>query len=268
MEQKEIKKSNSLKQSINRFCLKLQEKEFKKIVNLDIYRCFKILTIVWGYMIWLFIAQIGFKNLYSVIKVFNLEINEKSVVNSFGNTSFIVLLITLIVLIAFELIQLSIRSIDYAVLLCSLKNKLSSVLRLGTIIFLMGIYTHEVELKSYRNVLIYVVFQLSLFGIFTLLEKVTFNQIRKDIEKEIEMKNFSIETTYGKLNNIPLQTFRTGSKWRKHIFRSKHYSTGIFYNEKIYAALKSTNALRGNEPLILKDFFGDYEMTIEPVEKN
>ncbi|HDI3019219.1 TPA: hypothetical protein PL519_003463 [Clostridium botulinum] len=268
MEEKKLRKNNFIRQIIKNFFLKLEEREFKKIVILDIYRCFKILATIWGYMLWLLIAQIGFNNLYAIAKIFEINEFSKPVVNSFGNASFIVLLSTLIVFIALEFIRLGFQPSDYIRLLCSLKNKLSSVLRLGTLIFLIGIYTHEIEMKLYRNILIYVVFQLSLFWIFALLEKITFNQIKKGIEKDIEIKNFCIETAFGILNDIPLQVFSIESKWQKYIFRSKHYGKSIFYNEEIYGSLKDTNALRGNEPLVLKDFFGDYEMTIVPTKRN
>ncbi|KRU40050.1 hypothetical protein [Clostridium sporogenes] len=266
MEEKKLRRNNSIMKIINNFFFRLKEKEFKKIVVLDIYRCFKILAAIWGYTLWVFIAQIGFNNLYAVVNIFDLQINDKAAVNSFGNALFNVLLITLIMFSVFELIRcLSSQSIDYIKILYSLKNELNSVLRLGTLIFLLGIYACEINLKEYKSFLILILFQLSLFGIFTFLEKRVFNQIKKDIEKDIEIKNFNIETSYGMFNNISLQVFSAKSKWKKYIFRSKHYGKNIFYNEEIYRALKDTNALRGNEPVLLKDFFGDYEMIIVPV---
>ncbi|HFF8688815.1 TPA: conjugal transfer protein TraA, partial [Enterococcus faecium] len=58
--------------------------------------------------------------------------------------------------------------------------------------------------------------------------------------------------------------FKMDSKWDKYIYRSKEVFLTGSYNETLQESLYDTGAIFNNEPMVLKDFFGDYELVWNP----
>lgn len=252
-------KKNDLKKELINFRQSLKEREYNLIFRLDVWRALKVGSGFLGYMMWLYLARIGWINLYSIFRVFVEDESVKGGINTFGNLMFNLLLIALIVLQSVK-IPLTKELSGYTSILKPFQEGLKIICKQGTVVFLIGIFTDEINFIDYKNVIIRLCSFLLVYLIATTFEKVTFRKIETLVQKEISKEEFCLETPYGKLQNVSLSTFCLNSKWEKYLYRSERRVSWGSYSPILHECLRETGAVADGEIMVLKDVFGDYEI--------
>lgn len=236
------------------FRKKLNDPEFKLLLKLDIARTFKISFSCLGYLTWLYIAKIGWSNFYSFFKLFIEDGSLKEALNVFGYQIFFVLLISWTML---QIVKLSVTSTP-ATFFLPLKRGIEAICKQGSILFLLGLFTKEINLYDYKGLIIKLINYVVLYFVSLAIEKVFYKKVIKDIHSEIIPEKFTISTPFGQLKEIKLNSFCLNSKWEKYIYRNEDKLTNGFYNPIVNELIYDTGAIAEGERMVLKGFF-DYE---------
>lgn len=256
-----VSKVLTLKKEFRLFKQKLKEQEYRLIFTLDVIRSMKISIGILECMVWLYLAQIGWSNLYSIFRIFIDDQSLRATMNDLGTALFFMLLIVLVIMQAIKL-AVSVQSIGYGTVLIPMERGIKSICKQGTIIFLVAVYFNEIEFADYY----YLTTKLGVFGILFLLasffETMTFRKIEKQVQHEISKEEFCLQTPYGELKNVSLNMFILNSKWEKYLYRSKKVPRIGSFNSNIQDCLMDTGAIANGEVMVLKDVFGDYEIAL------
>lgn len=265
--QKTQRKKFDLKKEFNNFRISLKEPEYKLIFTLDLCRALKMSFGFLGYMMWLYLARIGWSNLYSIFRIFVDDDNVKSGINTFGSLMFNLLLVALIVLQGIK-IPLTTKLTGYLSVLKPFQEGIKIICKQGSLVFLIGVYVEEINFLDYRSVTVKLGSFVLLYLVATVFEKGTFKKIETLVQSEICKEEFCLETPYGKIQNVPLTTFCLNNKWEKHLYRSEKKVSWGSYSPVLHECLRDTGAISDGEIMIIKDVFGDYEIAfLEQQEK-
>ncbi|HAQ2434745.1 TPA: conjugal transfer protein TraA [Enterococcus faecium] len=260
--------SLGLKKEIFKFKNMYSEPEFRLIFQLDIVRGLKISFSCLGYLVWLFIARVGWSNAYSFYKLFAVtdrlkeSLEVKEALNILGSLAFSLFIFALFILQVGKIMMST--NDNYINYLKPFQKGIKIICRQGTVLFLLSLYEHEIHFQNYYNTTTKLGAFLLLYLVSNIAEKMLFKHIVKQVFSDIQKESYCLKTPYGNLKNVELFLFKMDSKWDKYIYRSKEVFLTGSYNETLQESLYDTGAIFNNEPMVLKDFFGDYELVWNP----
>lgn len=240
----------------------LKEPEYKQILQLDIARVFKNIYLFLLYLVWINIARIGWENSYSLYRFLFKDENEQLRIplDRIGISIFNLIVVGMFFLFIIQATRVLIFGSPrrYTDLIRPHTRIINLFCKYGSAIFLLGVYTGEINLNMYNQLFGRLVSLVLLYLLTSLIEKKFFKKIKNGVLDEIIREEFDLNTTLGEIK-VKLSIFRSDSKWKQYIYRSPSANVHKgYYNYELEEILSDTGAVYHGEEMVLKDKYGDY----------
>lgn len=261
-----------IKEKQKTFKRNMMQREYQIIFRLDVMRNLRIAFACLSYLVWMMIAQMGFRNIYGLLSLLvghdDVEVSQKflalkETINAIGGSLFIIMFFCLT---ALQVLKIAGQGGTITALLQPFKRGLRMMCREGTALLVFAVIAGEVTDAELKKPLMRLFVFLIPYLVILMAERKTLKRIAREVQDEIVIESFVIETSYGKFNNVELSVFKSDSKWEKYLYRSEHPLFVGCYNKEIQEAVYDTGAIAVGETMLLKDAFGDYEIVCQPKE--
>lgn len=261
-------KKSSFFKKLNSFIGELHQQETRLLKVLNFLSIQKLILFTLVYKYWIDIAKTGFNNVYSIFSFDYLNDQVKWVINKDGSLLFNNLLFILLLYSVFKMFGFLIsKKNNYLGTLLSLKKLLSSVLRLGTLFLVIALFKQEIQYGEIREIVTQTIVFLVVLVIVTLIEKITLLMLQKNITRDLELKNITIQTKYGNLNNVPVLVLKKNSKWLPYINTVSKNNERInnIFGQEIYDSLGKDGVFAIDHRITLNKVIMNYEIKLKRV---
>ena len=153
----------------------LKVTEYKQILQLDIVRVLKNVCLFLLYLIWINIARAGWENSYSLYRFLFADENEQLRIplDRIGISIFYLIVAGMFCLFSIQSIRVLILGSPhrYADLIRPHTRIVKLFCKIGSVIFLLGVYTGEINLNMYNQLIGRLVSLVLLYSLMNLIEK-------------------------------------------------------------------------------------------------